>query len=131
MEIMTITAGVIMSLYMNAAQNNESDYCYNADIENNHVVAQYVYNRFTVPNGNSECVVLKPKLKHHYDYDTEGRLLVRTTSNWNGSEWQPTDKLEYKYTPTGYSVALSHWDMLRQHFTQPVATTVYNDTSGL
>ena len=28
MSFMTITAGVIMSMYMDAAQNSESDYCY-------------------------------------------------------------------------------------------------------
>ncbi len=125
MTILTITASMIMSMYMNAQQNSESTYCYNADVENNHVVAQYVYDQSTVANWSSDCIVLKPKVKHDYVYDSEDRLITRTTSRWDGAEWQPCDQMEYEYTPTGYCVTLSHWDILQQRFKMPEAKTVY------
>ena len=78
-----------MSMYMDAAQNSESDYCYHADIDSNRVVAQYVYDQSKVSYGDTECLVLKPKIKHDYTYDSENRLIARITSKWDGSEWQP------------------------------------------
>lgn len=125
MNFLTITAGVIMSMYMNAKENSESTYCYNADVENNHVMAQYVYDQSTVANGNSDCIVLKPKVRHDYVYDSEDRLVARTTSRWDGVEWQPCDQMEYEYTPMGYCVTLSHWDLFRHRFKKPEAKTVY------
>jgi hypothetical protein len=112
-------------MYMSANQNSENTYCYNADVENNHVVAQYVYDRKTVANGNSEYIVLNPKIKYDYVYDSEDRLITRTTSRWDGGEWQPCDKMEYEYTPMGYCVTLSHWDLFRQRFNKPEVKTVY------
>ena len=125
MTILTITASMIMSMYMNAQQNSESTYCYNADVENNHVVAQYVYDQSTVANWSSDCIVLKPKVKHDYVYDSEDRLITRTTSRWDGAEWQPCDQMEYEYTATGYCVTLSHWDIFQHRFKMPEAKTVY------
>ena len=124
MTILTIKASMIMSMYMNAQQNSESTYCYNADVENNHVVAQYVYDQSTVANWSSDCIVLKPKVKHDYVYDSEDRLITRTTSRWDGAEWQPCDQMEYEYTATGYCVTLSHWDIFQHRFKMPEAKTV-------
>jgi len=129
MEMMTITAALIMSTYMNAAQNTESEFCYNADIENNHVVSQYVYDRAQNQNPTSKAVILTPKKKYDYTYDEDDRLLARTTSRWDGKEWQPTDRLEYEYSPVGYSIALSRWDAECQNFTEPLAKTVYTETT--
>ena len=126
MNFLTITASVIMSMYMNATKNSENTYCYNADVENNHVMAQYIYDQSTVLNGDSECTILKPKVKHDYVYDSEDRLKTRTTSRWDGTEWQPCDQMEYEYTTTGYCVTLSHWDLLRERFMKPEAKTVYS-----
>lgn len=127
MNLMTITAGVIMSMYMDASQNSESDYCYHADIDSNRVVAQYVYGKSKVSYGDSECLVLKPKIKHDYTYDSNDRLISRITSKWEGGEWQPREKMEYEYMATGYAVKLSRWDQLFRHFKQPMEKVVYSD----
>ena len=125
---MTITAAAILSMYINAVQDNNNVYYYNADIENNQVVAEYVYNQTTVPSKSNDCVILKPKQKYDYSYDEANRLVARVTSRWNGEDWQPANRLEYEYTTDGYTMSLSRWDTQQQHFSEPIAKTVYAKT---
>ena len=67
-----ITTATVMAMYLNAAGSINSQYAYNADIENNQVKTMYVMNK----SGNS----LSSKLKYAYSYDAEGRLSSKTAS---------------------------------------------------
>ena len=119
MELLTLTAAAIMSMYMNAAQNTKSDYCYNAEIENGRVTTQYVYRE--TPKA------LTPHRRHGYEYDEQGRLTARTTYGWNTTtdEWQPVCRWLYSYTAAGYSVEIAYWDARHARFAEPTSKSVY------
>ena len=61
-----ITAATIMAMYLNSTGNVNSQYYYNADIENGQVKTMYVYDK----QGES----LSGKLEYRYTYDNQGRV---------------------------------------------------------
>ncbi len=117
MELMTITAAAIMSMYMSAAHSSNNDFRYNADIQDGRVKTQYVYRE----TGNE----LTPRLRYDYAYDEHDRIASRTTYLWNGLDWQPAARWSYSYTPSGYAVELSRWNAVRRRFDGATAKTVY------
>ena len=71
-----ITVSTIMSMYMNlVTDGTNTNYCYNAEIDNGRVMAMTVYNN----HGES----LEAKVKHEYLYDSEDRLVRKETLKWN------------------------------------------------
>ena len=71
-----ITTATIMAMYLNAAGSANSQYAYNADIENGQVSTMYVMNK----SGKS----LSGKLKYSYTYDAAGRLTAKTLQQPDG-----------------------------------------------
>lgn len=98
-----ITIFTVLSMYMNAIENN-SEYYYNADIDNGILRTMYVYENHT--DG------LTPKLAIHFDYDDYGRLTEKEVCRWDmwEKDYQPDYKLQYTYFDDGYELARSTWE---------------------
>ncbi len=116
-----------MSATMNTAQEEKTDFYHNTEIENNHIVAQYIYKKVAVPYENKVYQMLEPHRMYDYNYDAEERLSVRTSHHWNGQQWGPESRLEYTYADDGYSVSISYWDKNKQRFSSPMYKTVYTE----
>jgi len=127
MNLLTITAAVVMSMCMNTAAEKENVFYYNTEMEGDKVVAKYVYKQVSVPDASSAYLVLEPRRKYDYGYDAQDRLLVRVTHRWDGRRWHPDSRLEYLYTDSGYTVSLSYWDKGKRCFMSPVSKTTYTD----
>lgn len=99
-----ITAATVLATVSNSIGTTDSDYYYNANVENNQV------NRLEVLHkcGN----YLSRKVQYNFIYDDENRLLVKEAQRWNADRlrWEPSYKLEYAYNENGFSVARSDWD---------------------
>ena len=87
-----ITTATIMAMYLNAAGSANSQYAYNADIENGQVSTMYVMNK----SGKS----LSGKLKYSYTYDAAGRLTAKTANRYNSltGKYVPAFRLDFSYT---------------------------------
>lgn len=98
-----ITIFTVLSMYMSASQNMNSNYWYNAEMEDGIVKTIYVFE-----NNNEQ---LTRKLAYHYEYDTQGRLTEKTVCRWDEwtKEYQPEYKLEMTYQSDGYELARSVW----------------------
>ena len=70
-----ITVFTVLSMYLNLSSNPNSDYCYNADIENGVVNALYVF--------DNKSDYLTPTYAYQFTYDEAGRLSEKATYNWN------------------------------------------------
>ena len=98
-----ITICTVLSMYMTSLENVNSEYFYNADIENGIVTTMYVY--------DNSSTGLTPKLSYDFKYDAEGRLIEKTTNRWDkwSQQYKPSSRLEMTYTDKGYEVAHSVW----------------------
>ena len=115
-----ITVLTVLSMYMNAVQNVNSEYFYNAEIENGVVTTLYVYNQ--------EEVGLSPRLAYRFDYDAQGRLTEKVVcrwDNWNKS-YQPSYRLQYNYTDEGYELAHSVWNKNNQEWKDAKEKVIYH-----
>ena len=65
-----ITAATIMAIYLNSTGNVNSQYCYNADMDNGRITTMYVYDKH---EGG-----LSGRLEYRYAYDAEGRVTSKT-----------------------------------------------------
>ena len=121
----TITAETVLNIYLEAVQSNSKEFAYNADISDGIVTAQYIYAK--QQQGMIGQVMLKPQLKHCYNYDTDGRLTCRTTYLWNeyNNDWQTCYQLTYSYTDTQNIVECSRWSTLANRFLAPTERMVY------
>ena len=115
-----ITTATVMAMYLNAAGSINSQYAYNADIENNQVKTMYVMNK----SGNS----LSSKLKYAYSYDAEGRLSSKTASLYNSrtGKYVPAFRLDFSYTTDGYAIERSTWNSHSKNFNRPDCRTEYH-----
>lgn len=116
-----ITICTVLSMYMTSLENVNSEYFYNADIENGIVTTMYVYENSTTG--------LTPKLSYDFKYDAEGRLIEKTTNRWDkwSQQYKPTSRLEMTYTDNGYEVAHSVWNKKGWKPTEKVFYQVEND----
>ncbi|MBO4607967.1 MAG: DUF3836 domain-containing protein [Prevotella sp.] len=114
-----ITILTVLSMYMNATQNQSSEYYYNAEIENGIVTTMYVYHQ--------EAEGLSPRLAFHFDYDAQGRLTEKVVSRWDSWNkcYQPAYRLQYSYTDEGYELARSEWNKKRQEWKDAKEKMVY------
>lgn len=124
-----ITTATIMAMYLNAAGSANSQYAYNADIENGQVNTMYVMNK----SGNS----LSGKLKYSYTYDAAGRLTAKTASRYNSltGKYVPAFRLDFSYTADGYAVERCTWNSrteYRHEMSNVMAVTSYewSDAEG-
>ena len=121
-----ITAATIMAMYLNSIGNLNSQYCYNADVENGQVKTMYVYDKV----GNS----LSGKLEYRYEYDTEGRVTAKVTLRRNASTGRmtPESRLTYTYSADGYTLERSLWNASSMAFDRADSRTEYRmETTGV
>lgn len=114
-----ITAATIMTMYLNSLGNVNSQYCYNADIENGQVKTMYVMTK----NGES----LNSKLEYRFAYDNMGRLTGKEASRYNPvtGHHEPEYRIDYTYTACGYSMERSKWNSSKKCFDRPDCRTDY------
>lgn len=98
-----ITICTVLSMYMTSLENVNSEYFYNADIENGIVKTMYVY--------DNTDTGLTPKLSYDFKYDAEGRLIEKTANRWDrwNQQYKPSYRQEMTYTDNGYEVTHSVW----------------------
>jgi hypothetical protein len=118
MDLLTITAATVFSMYLNASSTGK--YYYNADIENNKVCSMTVYDK----DGD----YLDAKLKYEYLYDNEDRLTRKVVSRWNYSKdkWTNDCCYCYEYTDEGCTVERMKWDEKKHDFDIPLDKAVYS-----
>ena len=104
-----ITAATILSMYLSAAENSNSSYYYNADME----------------NGDSE--VLTSKLAYNYTYDEQDRLVKKEVMRWNSvsGKWENDYSLDLIYNEDGYELSRSVWDKRTQAYLPTTEKAVY------
>lgn len=121
-----ITAATIMAMYLNSTGNLNSQYCYNADVENGQVKTMYVYDKV----GNS----LSGKLEYRYEYDAEGRVTAKEALRRNASTGRmtPESRLTYTYSADGYTLERSLWNGKTGAFDRATSRTEYRkETTGV
>lgn len=121
-----ITAATIMAMYLNSTGNINSQYCYNADVENGQVKTMYVYDKV----GNS----LSGKLEYRYEYDNLGRVTAKDTYRRNAQTGRmtPESRLTYTYSADGYTLERSLWNGKTGAFDRATSRTEYRkETTGV
>ena len=121
-----ITAATIMAMYLNSTGNLNSQYYYNADVENGQVKTMYVYDKV----GNS----LSGKLEYRYEYDAEGRVTAKETLRRNASTGRmtPESRLTYTYSADGYTLERSLWNGKTKAYDRATERTEYRmETTGV
>lgn len=115
-----ITIFTVLSMFMNLSQSTDSQYFYNADIEDGIVKTMYVYNY----NGEG----LTPKLACHYTYDLQGRLIEKEVCRWDmwTKEYCPDYKMELNYHLNGYDLTRSDWNKKEQDWTPSKDKAIYH-----
>ena len=108
-----ITVSTIMSMYMNLVTDvTNTNYCYNAEIENGRVMAMTVY--------NNHGLTIDAKVRHEYLYDSEDRLVRKETLKWNSvtASWEKFSCLDYCYDGDSYTVEKMMWDNTRNEYAE-------------
>ena len=120
-----ITSSSILDSYQKAILNANSEYCYNADIENGRVTAQYVYRKAM---NDTTATQLRPHLKYCYEYDAADRLVSRTKLRWDSSalDWTADSRLDYSYSDDSYTVDLRKWDEADRQYGRPTQKMSYS-----
>jgi hypothetical protein len=114
-----ITAATILSMYLSAAENNSSEYCYNADMENGKVTTMYVY--------QADGQTLSSKLAYNYSYDEQDRLVKKEVMRWNSvsNKWENDYCLDLTYGEDGYELSKCVWDKRSQAYLPTMEKAVY------
>jgi len=114
-----ITVATILAMYLNAGTANQSQYYYNADMEDGRITTLYVYNK----SGES----LSQKLSYRYTYDAADRLTTKEVLSWNSvtGEWEQDYCLNYTYGAEGYSIERCRWSRLEKAYMAADQMTVY------
>ena len=108
-----ITVSTIMSMYMNLVTDvTNTNYCYNAEIENGRVMAMTVY--------NNHGLTIDARVRHEYLYDSEDRLVRKETLKWNSvtASWEKFSCLDYCYDEDSYTVEKMMWDNTRNEYAE-------------
>ena len=106
-------------MYLSAAENSNSSYYYNADMENGKVTTMYVY--------ESDSEVLTSKLAYNYTYDEQDRLVKKEVMRWNSvsGKWENDYSLDLIYNEDGYELSRSVWDKRTQAYLPTMEKAVY------
>ncbi len=114
-----ITICTVLSMYMTSLHDINSEYYYNADIDNGIVKTMYVYDK--VSNG------ISPKLSYDFKYDAEGRLIEKTVNIWDSwsKQYKPSFRLEMSYYDNSYEVALSLWNKHKKEWKTSSEKIIY------
>lgn len=119
MDLFTITAATILSMYLNA--NGTDKYFYNADMQNDKICTMDVYEADRYDGS------LTAKIEYHFTYDEQNRLTEKEAYRWNSltSQWMHYYRLSYDYNSDGYSLERSDWDTAKQTYDNPTEKSVY------
>ncbi len=114
-----ITAATIMAMYLNSTGNVNSQYYYNADIENGQVKKMYVYDK----QGES----LSGKLEYRYTYDNQGRITSKEVVRRDArtGRMTPESLYTYTYTTDGYTMERNLWNASTHAFDRADGRTEY------
>ena len=114
-----ITAATIMAMYLNSTGNVNSQYYYNADIENGQVKTMYVYDK----QGES----LSGKLEYRYTYDNQGRVTSKEVVRRDArtGRMTPESLYTYTYTTDGYTMERNLWNASTHAFDRADGRTEY------
>ncbi len=117
-----ITANSILENYQNAAQNEDSEFCYNVEMSDGRITTQYVYRK--VGDNGTE---LRPSIQYQYEYDSADRLLSRTKLRWDNvsKKWQTDSRLDYNYTADSFTVETRKWNDGKRQYGQPINKVAY------
>jgi YD repeat-containing protein len=117
-----ITANSILENYQNAAQNENSEFCYNVEMSDGRITTQYVYRK--VGDNGTE---LRPSIQYQYEYDSADRLLSRTKLRWDNvsKKWQTDSRLDYNYTADSFTVETRKWNDGKRQYGQAINKVTY------
>ena len=119
MDLFTITAATILSMYLNT--NGTDKYFYNADMQNDKICTMDVYEADRYDGS------LTAKIEYHFTYDEQNRLTEKEAYRWNSltGQWMHFYRLSYDYNSDGYSLERSDWDTAKQTYDNPTEKSVY------
>ena len=115
-----ITIATVLTMYFNAANDVNSQYLYNSDLEDGVIHKIEVYEQ---KDNNQVCA----KMEYHYEYDEQGRLTTREVMRWdsNKNNWVNEFRHTYKYYKNGYNLEVSYWNNQKQAYDLPAEVTLY------
>ena len=119
-----ITIATVLTMYFNAANDVNSHFLYNSDLEDGVIHKIEVYEQ--KPN-NQMCA----KMEYRYEYDDQGRLTSREVMRWdsNKQDWVQDFRHTYKYYKNGYNMETSKWDAAQQAYDLPEEVTLYREVA--
>ena len=119
-----ITIATVLTMYFNAANDVNSQYLYNSDLEDGVIHKIEVYEQKA---DNQVCA----KMEYRYDYDDQGRLTTREVVRWddNKQTWVKDFRHTYRYYKNGYNVETSKWDASAQAYDVPSEVTLYREVA--
>ena len=119
-----ITIATVLTMYFNAANDVNSQFLYNSDLEDGVIHKIEVYEQKA---DNQICA----KMEYRYDYDDQGRLTSREVMRWdsNKQDWVQDFRHTYKYYKNGFNMETSKWDASRQCYDLPSEVTLYREVA--
>ncbi len=119
-----ITVATVLTMYFNAISSTDSNYMYNADMEDGRVNSIEVYEK--TPNQS-----LTQKMEYRYAYDEQGRLKTKEVLRWDTTRqtWTENTRLSYKYYSNGYNVEISKWNAAKAAYEIPSEVTLYREVA--
>ena len=119
-----ITIATVLTMYFNAANDVNSQYLYNSDLEDGVIHKIEVYEK----KANDQMCA---KMEYRYNYDEQGRLTTREVVRWDEAkkDWVNDFRHTYKYYKNGYNMETSKWDAERQTYDIPSEVTLYREVA--
>jgi hypothetical protein len=119
-----ITIATVMTMYFNAANDVNTPFMYNADLEDSVIHKIEVYEKKA---DNQICA----KMEYRYSYDEQGRLTSREVMRWNESkkQWVNDFRHTYRYYKNGYNMETSKWDAHLKTYDLPFKVTLYREVA--
>ena len=119
-----ITIATVLTMYFNAANDVNSTYLYNSDLEDGVIHKIEVYEQKA---DNQMCA----KMEYRYSYDEQGRLTTREVMRWDDSkkDWVNDFRHTYKYYKNGYNMETSKWDAEKKAYEIPSEVTLYREVA--
>ena len=117
-----ITIATVLTMYFNAANDVNSQYLYNSDLEDG------VIHKIEVYEQKAEGQMCA-KMEYRYSYDEQGRLTSREVVRWDEAkkDWVNDFRHTYKYYKNGYNMETSKWDAAQQAYDLPTEVTLYRE----
>ena len=114
MELITITAATIMSLFTSIAGTSNSDnrFAYNAEMQDGKVSAIVTYDN----NGK----YLTAKTRKQYTYDNLDRVVKKEVMRWNSEkhEWENYQCMCYTYNADNTVLDMMTWNSSKKAYEQ-------------